>query len=66
MGFLKYIAKSNCKKFFWRDQIPWEWKRSKKVRMAGQEMRWLGGWTYYSDYLEKSVLARDLVGQFTG
>jgi len=44
--------------------VPWEWKRSKKIRKAGQEMGWLGGWTDYSDYFEKSVLARDLVGQF--
>jgi len=64
VDFLKQIAKSNCKKFFWRDQVPWEWKRSKKIRKAGQEMGWLGGWTDYSDYFEKSVLARDLVGQF--
>lgn len=41
--------------------MPWEWKISKKARMAEQEMGWLGGWTDHSDYLEKCVLARDLV-----
>lgn len=47
--------------FFWRDPMPWDWKTPKKVGMADWEMGWLGGWTDHSDYLEKSVLARDLV-----
>lgn len=41
--------------------MPWAWKMSRKVVMAEGEMGCLGGWTDPSDYLEKSVLARDLV-----
>lgn len=59
MGFLK---QPNCGKFFLEtsdalgmEEIQKEW--------LNEEMGWQGGWTDHSDYLEKSVLARDL-GQF--
>lgn len=43
--------------------MPWEWERSKK-EWLNEEMEWLGRWIDHSDYLEKSVLASDLVGLF--
>lgn len=40
---MKQTIKRSCGTFFWRDQVPWEWKTPKKVGKAEGEMGWLGG-----------------------